>query len=251
MEWYSDNISAGIAESKSKQLIFLVHIFDPKNEIDNQLWSNESVIKTCKENCISLKLDAESQTCSFFKQIYPVTEYPTTYMIGLDGKPLEVISGELSLDEFISKFQKAIEAHNLVKNPVLSQAPSTSGHEPKIPDVPSESTSETEQKKHIDDRVAKAKEKLKEIQEKKRAEEEEKERNNEMERRKLGQEILRVKREKEEQELRKIAEEKRKEKIEDDLAKKRILEKIRQDREEKQRKYQQEKETTEQTQEAQ
>lgn len=41
--------------------------------------------------------------------------------------------------------------------------------------------------------------------------------------------------------MRKIAEEKRREKLEDELAKKRILEKIRQDREEKQKKYNQEK----------
>lgn len=79
------------------------------------------------------------------------------------------------------------------------------------------------------------------IQAKKKADEEEKERNSEMERRKMGQEIQKMKKEKDEQELKKIAEDRRREKMEDELAKKKILEKIQQDREEKQKKYAQDK----------
>lgn len=75
-----------------------------------------------------------------------------------------------------------------------------------------------------------AREKLKQVQEKKRVEEEEKQRASEIERRKMGQEILKAKREKEEQELRRIAEEKRREKLEDELAKQKIRERIQQDR---------------------
>ena len=83
------------------------------------------------------------------------------------------------------------------------------------------------------------------VQEKKKVEEEDREKKSEVERRKLGQEILKAKREKEEQELRRIADEKRKERLDDELAKQKIKERIQQDREEKQKKFSQEKEELE------
>ncbi len=62
--------------------------------------------------------------------------------------------------------------------------------------------------------------------------------------------MLKSKKDKEEQELKRIAEEKRKEKLDDELAKKRIIERIQQDREDKQKKYAQEKVELEKSKEA-
>ncbi|CAF0843116.1 unnamed protein product [Brachionus calyciflorus] len=250
MEWHNEDIGAAITESKTKKLIFLVFIYDPANNIAEHIWNNETVINLCKTNCISLKLEFESQNCSFFKQIYPISTCPTTYLIGVNGKPIDVISGEISEEEFLSKLQKSIDVHNLEVNPAIE---ATESNEPTTSQNTNETSQESntsEQKKSIDEKVAQAKEKLRQIQEKKRLEEEEKNRNSEMERRRLGQDILKAKREKEELEMKQLAEAKRKEKLEDELAKKRIMEKIQQDREEKQKNYAQEKQDVQSAKEA-
>lgn len=93
----------------------------------------------------------------------------------------------------------------------------------------------------MDDKVAQAKEKLKQIQDRKRLADEENDRKSELERRKSGQEIVQAKKDKEDSEMKQIAVDKRKEKLADEVAKKRVLDRIKEDREEKQKRYASEK----------
>ena len=98
----------------------------------NELWDRESISNLCSENCVSLKLDSESQFCKQFTQICilkrlifdnnffmlliyysfwidSVNTYPTTYLIGNNGRPLEVIVGVVSEEGLLSRIQKAVD----------------------------------------------------------------------------------------------------------------------------------------------
>ena len=45
--------------------------------------------------------------------------FPTTYFIGIDGQPLELLAGSVNEDELFSKIQKAIEVEQKVKIKIL------------------------------------------------------------------------------------------------------------------------------------
>jgi len=252
MNWFAGDIGNAIVESKTKKLIFLVFTFDANSTEMDELWNDEHITTLCNKNCVSVRFEAESEPCTQFKQIYPITCYPTTYLIGNNGgTPIRIISGNVSKEELISKLENAIDFHNSqIKSEISIETPEPQAvQSAAAAEVVSDEQTNANQKK-LDERIALAKEKLKQIQEKKRIEEEEKLRVAEIERRKLGQEVLKSKKDKEEQELKRIAEEKRKEKLDDELAKKRIIERIQQDREDKQKKYAQEKVELEKSKEA-
>lgn len=237
MNWYTGDIGTAINESKNKKLIFLVHTFDESQPAD-ELWTKEEIYQLCTEYCVSLKLEASSQSFTQFKQIYPVTTQPTTYLIGTNGLPLEVVSGSVSQDQFLIRMSQAIEKHT---DSVSGNAAGTSSSSQDSEQNSATASGSSEDTMKLEDKVALARAKIKAIQEKKKVAQDERERNSELERRKMGQELLKMKRDREEEELRRIAEEKRREKQQDELAKKKVLEQIRLDREEKQKKYSQEK----------
>lgn len=240
MNWFSGPIGDAINESLSKKFIFLVYAFDADSGEMDELWNDETISKLCIENCVSIKLEADSEPCNQFKQLYPITCFPTTYLIGnVGGTPIRIISGKLEKDEFIKRLENAIEIHK------TQQTASASIEQTTTPVAQTSESSNPESseppKKNLDGRVAQAKEKLRLIQEKKRREDEANAREQEISRRKQGQEVIKQKQDKEELEMKRLAEQKRKEKLEDELAKKRVMEKIRQDREDKQKKYSSEK----------
>lgn len=243
MNWFNGPIGDAIAESMSKKLIFLVYVHDENSTEMDTLWTDETISQKCNQNSIAIKLADNTDACNQFKQIYPVTTLPTTYLIGnCGGAPIRIISGNTEKSDLIEKINNAIEIHKSQTGAVqtTSVAGPSQESEPVAASNP-QSESVEDQKKKLDDRIAQAKEKLRLIQAKKQREDEEKQRIEEIERRKLGQEVLRQKKDKEDMELKRLADQKRKEKLEDELAKKRVLERIQQDREDKQKKFASEK----------
>lgn len=228
MNWFKEDIGKAINESKTKGLIFLVYAFDSNSSETTELWNRDTIFQTCNKNCISLQLEAQTETCNQFMQIYKIDSFPTTYFIGNNGQTLEVITGNVTENELIAKIEIAIQAHE------LSKAATSSSNEA--------AAATTSQTSSLDERVALARQKVKLLQEKKMQIEKENEKNSEMERRQVGQDILKNKREREEQELKRIGDQKKKEKLDDQLAKQRIMERIAQDREDKQKKFSAEKE---------
>lgn len=69
MNWFTGPISDGINESQSKKLIFLVYTLDDNSTEMTELWNDETISSLCKENCVSIKLDANSDECNQFKQL--------------------------------------------------------------------------------------------------------------------------------------------------------------------------------------
>ena len=80
--------------------------------------------------------------------------YPTTYFIGNNGRPLDVVSGNLSEDELYNKLVKVVEAHNLSKEtPTTSSAQSSSSANPEE-NAEGGAASSDESQKSLDERVA-------------------------------------------------------------------------------------------------
>lgn len=208
----------------------------------NSTWADPKIADTLsKERCIAIKLDHKSEACNQFSQLYPVVCIPVTYFIGEDGLPLEVVGGSLSVEEFMSKANKAIEAHKkawpnnihqtVANAPVLQ---TTAGASSSAMQHSSDSTATQEQpptqaaqvastssidvspgtsqglensnaqEVPLQDRVERAKDLL----EKKRLEKEESEQQNlkrkEFDRRHVGQEIAKAKRNREEKQAQTI-----------------------------------------------
>ncbi|XP_015755961.1 PREDICTED: UBX domain-containing protein 4-like [Acropora digitifera] len=114
MHWFTGSIPEAIGESRQKGLLFVVYVEGDNEQTQtmNSTWADPKVADTLsKERCIAIKLDHKSEACTQFSQLYPVVCIPVTYFIGENGLPLEVVGGSLSVEEFLSKANKAIEAH--------------------------------------------------------------------------------------------------------------------------------------------
>ncbi|XP_067021154.1 UBX domain-containing protein 4-like isoform X3 [Acropora muricata] len=114
MHWFTGSIPEAIGESRQKGLLFVVYVEGDNEQTQtmNSTWADPKIADTLsKERCIAIKLDHKSEACTQFSQLYPVVCIPVTYFIGENGLPLEVVGGSLSVEEFLSKANKAIEAH--------------------------------------------------------------------------------------------------------------------------------------------
>lgn len=110
MLWYEGSITEAIQLSKSRKCIFLVYIFgdDELSKKMDATWNNESVSAACR-NCVAVKIQSPSDMCQHFSQIYPVVVVPSTFFIGLNGVPIEVIAGNLSPEEFHEKVKEVLK----------------------------------------------------------------------------------------------------------------------------------------------
>lgn len=114
MLWFKGSIPEAIVESRKKGLIFIVYIEGDNEETQkmNTTWADSKIAETLsREKCIAVKLDHKSEDCTQFSKLYPVVCIPVTYFIGENGLPVEVIGGSLPVEEFLSKANKALEAH--------------------------------------------------------------------------------------------------------------------------------------------
>ncbi len=71
MNWFPGSISEAISKSQLEKLVFLVYIQDTE-EIStetSEYWNDSEVAKRCSENCVSIRLEANSEECDQFKQI--------------------------------------------------------------------------------------------------------------------------------------------------------------------------------------
>ncbi|XP_041371493.1 UBX domain-containing protein 4-like [Gigantopelta aegis] len=121
MKWFLGSIEEAIKLSKDKELLFIVYI-SGKDDLSKQMlstWGNEEVCTLCEsEQCIAINIEAESDACGFFSQIYPVVIVPSTFFISTNGIPIEVTGGYVDSKEFIKILKTVLQTHK-------SKAPST------------------------------------------------------------------------------------------------------------------------------
>uniref|UniRef100_A0A8C3BF56 UBX domain-containing protein 4 n=1 Tax=Cairina moschata TaxID=8855 RepID=A0A8C3BF56_CAIMO len=185
-------------------------------------WEDEKVTEAASDGFVAIKIDTKSEACLQFSQIYPVVCVPSSFFIGDNGIPLEVIAGSVSVEELVTRIHKVKQVTPAGK-----------------PDRYSEFKTFHFVCKF---RITK---KLEERREEKRKEEEQKEIKKEIERRKTGKEMLEYKRRQEEELTKRMLEERNREKAEEKAARERIRQQIAMDRAERAARFAKSKEEAE------
>ncbi|KAM6460589.1 UBX domain-containing protein 4 isoform 2-T2 [Liasis olivaceus] len=276
MLWFPGTIPAAIAAAKQRSAVFVVFV-QGQDEQSTEMaasWENAKVSEAATDGFVAIKIDTQSEACLQFSQIYPVVCIPSSFFIGDNGIPLEVIAGSVSAEELITRIHKVKQMH-LIKNEGLeSSASCSSSLYSNTEDSPSQTveTSETQLERlnltsddevnlvqtndknnrrveqTTDDlaaRVERVTQKLEERREEKKKEEEQKEIKKEIERRKSGKEMLEYKRKQEEELTKRILEERNREKAEEKAARERIKQQIALDRAERAARFARSKEEAE------
>ncbi|XP_073097478.1 UBX domain-containing protein 4 isoform X1 [Manis javanica] len=144
MLWFQGSIPAAIASAKRSGAVFVVflaesedvlrmislqmtvfHIYRSANghyfllgddEQSTQMaasWEDEKVNEASSNSFVAIKIDTKSEACLQFSQIYPVVCVPSSFFIGDNGIPLEVIAGSVSADELVTRIHKVQQMHSL------------------------------------------------------------------------------------------------------------------------------------------
>jgi len=243
MKWHQGSIPEAIAESKLRKALFLVFISsdnDQSQQINSSL-EEAAVSNKLGPTCVAIKLEANSEAVKQFSQIYPVVVIPSTFFIGLNGIPLEVIIEPLSSTDLLEKVNKVLQLHEQQQLQDQVNVPLANATTPVASTSTLESTENSANMASttldnsqnafpLDARVERAKKLAVDLRKQKQKEDEEKEKQKEVERRKMGKQMLLNKQKQQEQEVRQVAEDIAREKAEERAARERIREQIAQDR---------------------
>lgn len=114
MLWFEGSIPEAIISAKQRGLVFVVVIAgeDEQSKLLMCSWEDDRVSEAAQSCCVAIKVDAKSDTCVQFSQIYPVVCIPSSFFIGVSGIPLEVIAGSVSPDELMKRIDKVKKMHS-------------------------------------------------------------------------------------------------------------------------------------------
>ncbi|XP_073329410.1 UBX domain-containing protein 4 [Pagrus major] len=113
MLWFEGSIPDAIISAKQRSCVFVV-VISGEDEQSAQLmssWEDDSVSEAAHNCCVAIKVDAKSETCVQFSEIYPVVCIPSSFFIGENGIPLEVIAGSVSAEELIKRINRVKQMH--------------------------------------------------------------------------------------------------------------------------------------------
>ncbi|KAL0963919.1 hypothetical protein UPYG_G00315350 [Umbra pygmaea] len=113
MLWFEGSIPAAIISAKQQSSIFVV-VITGDDDVSAQMmssWEDDRVAEAFNNCCVAIKVDAKSETCSQFSQIYPVVCIPSSFFIGENGIPLEVVAGNVSAEELVKRICKVKQMH--------------------------------------------------------------------------------------------------------------------------------------------
>ncbi|KAK2171254.1 hypothetical protein NP493_1086g00023 [Ridgeia piscesae] len=254
MKWFEGTIPAAIQEAKNKRAIFIVYI-SGDDELSHQMdesWASKDVERICRQSgCVGLKLEAQSESCKQFGQIYPIVCIPSTFFIGDGGVPLEVTAGHLEADALVDKIETVIQTHlnrlelekeeqaQLSSAASAAQAASSSG-------LADQRAVHSDSDPPLDERVTKAKELISQKQREKALREKEEAKKKEKERRMMGQQLGQVGRcqlrqQQADEQMKEDAANVKKEREEERKARERVKAQIAQDRADRAARFQKEK----------
>ncbi|XP_040913296.1 UBX domain-containing protein 4 [Toxotes jaculatrix] len=113
MLWFEGSIPDAINSAKQRSFVFVV-VITGEDEQSAQLmssWEDNKVSEAALNCCVAIKVDAKSDTCVQFSQIYPVVCIPSSFFIGENGIPLEVIAGSVSAEELMKRINRVKQMH--------------------------------------------------------------------------------------------------------------------------------------------
>lgn len=270
MLWFQGSIPDAISSAKQKGSVFVVVITgdDEQSVALMESWEDDRVSEEANSCCVAIKVDAKSETCGQFSQFYPVVCIPSSFFIGENGIPLEVIAGSVSADELMKRIDRVKQMHAHQISPDRSPPMDTSQHDnrthpeqepepfsepgPSRADgatsaevtkdslsasVSAEQSEETHSEENLEAKVERLTKKLEERREQRKIGEEENEIKKEMERRKLGKDMHDFKKKQEEEKTKRLLEERNREKAEEKAARERVKQQIALDRAERAARY--------------
>ncbi|XP_016110502.1 UBX domain-containing protein 4-like [Sinocyclocheilus grahami] len=264
MRWFEGSIPAAIAAAKERRCVFVVVITGNDDQSAQLMsgWESVSVSEAAQNCCVAIRVDAQSEACVQFSQIYPVVCIPSSFFIGENGVPLEVIAGSVTEDELQRRISRVTQMHtqqiegaemnaeeadhgSASSKESLSvplEEDRASGHVTPAEDegLPSEDQAQ-------DDKVERLTKKLEERREQKKKAEEEVQLKKEVERRKTGKEMLDFKKKQEEDKTKRLLEERSREKAEERAARERVKQQIALDRADRAARYAQSQQDSEAT----
>ncbi|XP_022221716.1 UBX domain-containing protein 4 [Drosophila obscura] len=112
MNWHSGNIAEAVAESKSKNAIFVVYI-QGENELSSKLerFVDDEQVRSRLESSdfVAIKVPGDSTAYGQFMSLYKVVPIPSIFFIGKSGTPLDVATGIIaSAEELAAKIDKVL-----------------------------------------------------------------------------------------------------------------------------------------------
>ncbi|XP_052462539.1 UBX domain-containing protein 4 [Carassius gibelio] len=248
MRWFEGSIPAAIAAAKERRCVFVVVITGSDDQSAQLMsgWETVSVSEAAQNCCVAIRLDAQSEACVQFSQIYPVVCIPSSFFIGENGVPLEVIAGSVTEDELQRRILRVTQMHTQqIEDAERADQTEAHGSEESLSvSLEEERASGHETPQLLDDRVERITKKLEERREQKKKAEEENELKKEMERRKMGKEMLDFKRQQEEEKTKRLLEERNREKAEERAARERVKQQIALDRADRAARYAQNQQDT-------
>ncbi|XP_061580001.1 UBX domain-containing protein 4 [Cololabis saira] len=279
MLWFHGSIPDAINAAKQRSLVFVV-VIAGEDDQSRQLmssWEDASVSEAAQSCCVAIRVDAKSDACVQFSQIYPVVCIPSSFFIGDNGIPLEVIAGSVSPEELMRRITKVHQMHvqeagsGLLLKLESSSADGSSKEPTTAPEVPvgsaptepeqatrsdptddcsvpstRRSTEDTwsdnaaaspESEEDLDAKVERLTKKLEDRREQKKKGEEEGETKKEVERRRLGRDMQDFKRKQEDDKTKRLLEERNREKAEEKAARERVRQQIAMDRADRAARY--------------
>ncbi|KAM3722502.1 UBX domain-containing protein [Dirofilaria immitis] len=227
-------IAEAIAKSREQNSLFIVNIQQPAENKDeqsvrmDQLWDSIDN-NICQPALVGIRIFQGTETAKQFAQIYPVFVVPASYVIDLNGKPLDVITitEEINEDVFAQRIKIAMKTLNTACQSSSSTLTVTRKSD-KEEAGRKESTTVV-----MDEKIKRAHELIEKKHEENRVMKEKEENQKEIERRTLGKLMLEAKASREERERREIMEQKNREKREQEIYLKKLRQQIKADREER------------------
>ncbi|XP_023154549.2 UBX domain-containing protein 4 isoform X1 [Amphiprion ocellaris] len=113
MLWFEGSIPEAINLAKQRSFVFVV-VITGDDEQSVQLmssWEDHRVSEAARNCCVAIKVDAKSDICVQFSQIYPVVCIPSSFFIGENGIPLEVIAGSVPAEELTKRINRVNQMH--------------------------------------------------------------------------------------------------------------------------------------------
>ncbi|XP_069011312.1 UBX domain-containing protein 4 isoform X2 [Embiotoca jacksoni] len=276
MRWFEGSIPDAINSAKQRGFVFVV-VITGEDEQSAQLmssWEDDRVSEAAHNCCVAIRVDAKSDTCVQFSQFYPVVCIPSSFFIGDNGMPLEVIAGSVSAAELMKRISGVQQMHSQEVQTAPPQSPdpvetSTAPEPVSAPAVAAEpaaapaaatasvsrtqaggssaaaesaaedssSGQVTDREENLDSKVERLTKKLEERREQRKKGEEEKEVDKEVERRKVGKDMQDFKRKQEDDRTKRLMEERNREKAEEKAARERVKQQIAMDRADRAARY--------------
>ncbi|XP_071602602.1 UBX domain-containing protein 4 isoform X1 [Heliangelus exortis] len=120
MMWFGGSIPAAIAAAKQQSSVFIVFVSGEDEQSTEMAarWEDEKVTEAASDGFVAIKIDTKSEACLQFSQIYPVVCVPSSFFIGDNGIPLEVIAGSVSVEELVTRIHKVKQMHTVQGQPL-------------------------------------------------------------------------------------------------------------------------------------